>query len=209
MAQSIVLKPGLVFFPGYFDRSAQERLRDDIRSVLRVAPLFAPQMPGTGKPFSVRMTNCGPLGWVSDREGYRYQPHHPATGAPWPPIPPQALEVWSACGGFVAPPEACLVNFYAPGARMGLHQDKDEEEFAAPIVSISLGDDGLFRYGGMNRKDQTRSIRLKSGDVIAFGGESRLVFHGVDKIYPGTSDLLAAPGRVNLTLRRVTKVKGV
>lgn len=205
MTQSIVLKPGLTFFPGYFDRTAQERLRDEIRSVLRIAPLFAPKMPGTGKPFSVRMTNCGPLGWVSDKEGYRYQPHHPVTGKPWPPIPEQALDVWKECGGFEALPEACLVNFYAPGARMGLHQDKDEEEFAAPIVSVSLGDDGLFRYGGLDRKDPTRSIRLKSGDVIAFGGESRLVFHGVDKIYPGTSDLLAAPGRVNLTLRRVTK----
>ncbi len=205
MAQSLVLKPGLIYYPGYFDRAAQERLRDTVRDLVRAAPLFVPTMPGTGKPFSVRMSNCGPLGWVSDKNGYRYQPHHPDTGQPWPPIPEQVLTVWRACGGYDEPPEACLINFYAADARMGLHQDKDEEDFAAPIVSISLGDDGLFRYGGLNRKDPTKSVRLRSGDVLVIGGESRLVFHGIDRIHSGTSDLLAMPGRVNLTLRRVTK----
>ncbi|MEW9617266.1 alpha-ketoglutarate-dependent dioxygenase AlkB [Shinella sp. S4-D37] len=196
--------PGLRYFPDHFDRPAQEGLLGAIRQVVAEAPLFVPRMPKTGKPMSVRMTNCGALGWVTDKDGgYRYQPTHPQTGRPWPAIPGVLLALWNAVSGFEKPPEACLVNFYDPDAKMGLHQDRDETEFAAPVVSVSLGDQCLFRVGGVSRGDPTRSFRLSSGDVFVFGGESRLIFHGVDRIYPGTSTLLKNGGRINLTLRRV------
>ncbi|RFZ82419.1 alpha-ketoglutarate-dependent dioxygenase AlkB [Shinella sp. WSJ-2] len=198
------LAPGLRYLPDHFDRAAQEALVAAIRQVVTEAPLFVPRMPKTGKPMSVRMTNCGSLGWVTDKErGYRYQPTHPETGRPWPAIPEALLALWADVSGFDRPPEACLVNFYDPDARMGLHQDRDENEFDAPVVSVSLGDQCLFRVGGVSRNDPTRSFRLSSGDVFVFGGESRLIFHGVDRIYPGTSTLLKNAGRINLTLRRV------
>lgn len=198
------LAPGLRYFPDHFDRSAQEALVAAIRQIVAEAPLFVPRMPKTGKPMSVRMTNCGSLGWVTDKDGgYRYQPTHPETGRPWPAIPETLLALWNAVSSFGKPPEACLVNFYDPDAKMGLHQDRDETEFAAPVVSVSLGDQCLFRVGGVSRSDPTRSFRLSSGDVFVFGGESRLIFHGVDRIYPGTSTLLKNAGRINLTLRRV------
>lgn len=198
------LAPGLVLQRGWFDRAAQEALVAAVREILRAAPLFTPAMPRTGKPFSVRMSNCGPLGWVSDIAGYRYQPTHPATGAPWPPIPAMLLKAWDALAGFAAPPEACLINWYEDKARMGLHQDRDEQELSAPVLSISLGDPCLFRHGGLNRRDPTRSVRLESGDALVIGGDSRLCFHGVDRIYAGSGDLLPKPGRINLTMRRVT-----
>ena len=160
-------------------------------------------MPKSGQPFSVRMTNCGPLGWVSDQAGYRYQPHHPVTGTLWPPMPAIVREAWDALGGYPHPPEACLINVYAPTARMGLHQDRDEHDFAAPVVSLSLGDTCLFRIGGTARRDPTRSFRLGSGDAVVLAGEARLAFHGVDRIIRGTSTLLPDGGRINLTLRRV------
>jgi len=160
-------------------------------------------MPGTGSPFSVRMTNCGPLGWVSDQRGYRYQPHHPVTGAPWPPMPPMLLAAWQELADYPHPPEACLINVYAPTARMRLHQDRDEQDFAAPVVSLSLGQTCLFRLGGTARRDPTRSFRLASGDALVLGGHSRLAFHGVDRIIPRTSTLLPDDSRINLTLRRV------
>ncbi len=196
---------GVRLLPGRFDRAAQEDLRDAIRAVAAAAPLYRPTMPRTGKPFSVRMTNCGPLGWVSDQAGYRYQATHPVTGRPWPPIPEMLLALWEALSGYPHPPEACLVNFYEPDARMGLHQDADEAEFAAPVLSVSLGDTCLFRLGGVDRRDPTRSFRLASGDVLLLGGAARLAYHGVDRIYPGTSTLLQQGGRINLTLRRVTR----
>jgi len=153
---------------------------------------------------SVRMTNCGSLGWVTDKErGYRYQPMHPATGRPWPSIPSELLEIWNDLSGYDKPPEACLVNFYSDEARMGLHQDKDENDLKAPVVSISLGNACLFRVGGVNRNDKTMSFKLSSGDLVILGGEGRLCFHGVDRIYPATSTLLKNGGRINLTLRRV------
>ena len=198
------LPAGLRYFPDHFDRAGQDRLVAAIRQVVADAPLFVPKMPKTGKPMSVRMTNCGPLGWVTDKDnGYRYQAMHPETGRPWPAIPAELLALWEAVSGFEKPPEACLVNFYDPDAKMGLHQDRDETAFAAPVVSVSLGDQCLFRVGGVSRSDPTRSFRLSSGDVFTFGGESRLIFHGVDRIYPGTSTLLKNGGRINLTLRRV------
>jgi alkylated DNA repair protein (DNA oxidative demethylase) len=190
--------------PGRLDRAAQEMLLAEVREVVRVAPLFTPTMPRTGQPFSVRMTNCGPLGWVSDAAGYRYQPTHPESGRTWPAIPAVLLDLWSELAGFTAPPEACLVNWYEPTARMGLHQDRDEQTFDAPVLSVSLGDTCKFRIGGLERKAPTRSFALASGDVMLLSGDSRLAFHGVDRILPGTSTLLGRPGRINLTLRRVT-----
>jgi DNA oxidative demethylase len=196
---------GVRFLAEFLDRPAQERLLAALRAVLQEAPFYTPRMPRSGAPFSVRMTNCGPLGWVSDERGYRYQATHPETGRPWPPIPAQLLAAWSALADYPHPPEACLVNYYAPGARMGLHQDRDEEDFDAPVVSLSLGDTGLFRAGGRKRGDPTRAFRLASGDAVVLGGPARLAFHGVDRILGGTSTLLPEGGRINLTMRRVTK----
>ncbi len=195
---------GIRHLPDYLDRATQERLVETIRGIVAEAPLYTPEMPGTGKPMSVRMTNCGPLGWVTDKDqGYRYQPFHPATEKSWPAIPDELLALWEKLSGYPKPPEACLVNFYSDDAKMGLHQDKDETEFAAPVLSISLGNSCLFRVGGLNRKDPTGSFKLSSGDIVLIGGEGRLAFHGVDRIYPGTSTLLKNGGRINLTLRRV------
>ncbi|MBW6424582.1 alpha-ketoglutarate-dependent dioxygenase AlkB [Rhizobium sp. XQZ8] len=195
---------GIKHLPDYLDRATQERLVGSIRGIVAEAPLYTPEMPGTGKPMSVRMTNCGPLGWVTDKQqGYRYQPFHPATKKPWPAIPDELLALWEKLSDYPKPPEACLVNFYSDDAKMGLHQDKDETEFSAPVISISLGNSCLFRVGGLNRKDPTGSFRLSSGDIVLIGGEGRLAFHGVDRIYPGTSTLLKNGGRINLTLRRV------
>jgi alkylated DNA repair protein (DNA oxidative demethylase) len=201
----IALKPGLTYYPDYLDRPAQERLLAALREITRAAPLFTPRMPRTGKPFSVLMTNCGRLGWVSDEKGYRYQPMHPETGEPWPAMPGQVLRAWAELSAYPHPPDACLINFYDPRARMGMHQDKDEEEFDAPVVSLSLGDTALFRYGGLERRDPTRSVRLRSGDAIVFGGPARLIHHGIDRLMAGSSDLLPQGGRLNLTLRRVEK----
>jgi alkylated DNA repair protein (DNA oxidative demethylase) len=200
------LPAGIRYLPDYFDRAAQAALVDDIRGIVEAAPLYVPAMPKTGKEMSVRMTNCGELGWVTDKErGYRYQPTHPITGEPWPPIPDMLLDLWRAVADHPGPPQACLVNFYSDKAKMGLHQDRDESDFSAPVVSVSLGDDCLFRVGGTKRNDATQSFRLRSGDVVVLGGEGRLAFHGVDRIYPSTSTLLKNGGRINLTLRRVTR----
>lgn len=198
------LTPGCTRFPRYLDPSAQADLLCAIRSVLADAPLFTPRMPRTDKAFSVAMTNCGPLGWVSDRDGgYRYQAHHPVTGRPWPPIPESVLAVWSALSGFDRPPQACLVNYYGGKAKLGLHRDEDETDFSAPIVSISLGDSAVFRLGGLARRAPVQKLTLASGDVLVMGGESRLRYHGIDRLLPGTSDLLEEGGRFNLTLRYV------
>jgi alkylated DNA repair protein (DNA oxidative demethylase) len=199
------LPNGVSHLPAYLDRARQQALVDIIRSIVADAPLFVPVMPGTGKPMSVRMTNCGPLGWVTDKErGYRYQSTHPVTGKPWPDMPAELLEIWNDVSGCDKPPQACLINFYSDEARMGLHQDKDEQDLAAPVVSISLGNSCLFRVGGLARNDRTLSFKLSSGDVVVLGAEGRLCFHGVDKVYPSTSTLLKNGGRINLTLRRVT-----
>jgi len=199
------ISSGIRHFPGYLDRPTQEAMVETIRQIVSAAPLFTPVMPATGKPMSVRMSNCGELGWVTDKErGYRYQPVHPATGEPWPAIPPALLDIWTTVSSYPLPPQACLINFYSDDAKMGLHQDKDEQDLKAPVVSISLGNSCLFRIGGTARNDRTQSLKLASGDVIVLGGEGRLCFHGVDRIYPATSTLLKSGGRVNLTLRRVS-----
>ena len=197
---------GVKHFPGFIDRGAQESLVSSLRGAVLQAPLFIPLMPRTGRPFSVRMTNLGELGWVSDRTGYRYQAVHPETGNTWPAMPEPILDVWRKVSNYAGLPQACLVNFYQGGAKMGLHQDKDEEDFSAPVVSISLGDTALFRFGGTERGGKTSTVKLASGDVLVMGGASRLCFHGIDRVYSGTSTLLKEGGRINLTLRRVTKV---
>jgi alkylated DNA repair protein (DNA oxidative demethylase) len=200
------IAPGAVHVPGFLDAAAQAALVDALRGIAREAPLFTPTMPRTGKPFSVRMTNCGTLGWVSDASGgYRYQPAHPVTGRPWPAMPEMLLQAWKELAGWPDPPEACLVNYYDTAARMGMHQDRDEQDLAAPVLSLSLGDEAVFRVGGITRGGKTRSVRLQSGDAFVLGGASRLAFHGIDRIIPGTSSLLPQGGRINLTLRRVTK----
>jgi len=200
-----VLPKGVRHIPMALTVDEQRVLVDDIRNIVSKAPLFTPFMPRSGKALRVRMTNCGILGWVTDKaSGYRYQAFHPVTGDAWPPIPASVLGVWEAFSGYAHPPEACLVNFYASDAKMGLHQDKDEETFDAPVLSISLGDDCLFRVGETTRGGRTTSIRLQSGDVVILGGDGRLCYHGVDRIYADTSALLKQGGRINLTLRRVT-----
>jgi len=201
----LVLPPGVRHIPGYLDPDRQRALVEAVREVVKQAPLYTPAMPKTGKQMSVRMTNCGSLGWVTDKDnGYRYQPTHPVTGEPWPPIPQLLTSLWDEVAAYGRPPQACLVNFYDDSAKMGLHQDRDEKDFDAPVVSVSLGDSCLFRIGQTTRQGPTVSIRLDSGDVVVLGGRSRLAFHGVDRIYPDTSALLRNGGRINLTLRRVT-----
>ncbi|MGV1759006.1 alpha-ketoglutarate-dependent dioxygenase AlkB [Rhizobium sp. P44RR-XXIV] len=201
----MLLPNGIRHLPDYLDRPKQEALVEAIRAIVAEAPLFTPVMPGTGKEMSVRMTNCGSLGWVTDKQrGYRYQPTHPVTGKPWPAMPSQLLDLWNDIAGYEKPPQACLVNFYDDDARMGLHQDRDEQDLAAPVLSISLGNTCLFRVGGLERNDRTLSFKLSSGDIVVLGGQGRLCFHGVDRIHPATSTLLKNGGRINLTLRRVT-----
>ncbi|CAD5295635.1 Alpha-ketoglutarate-dependent dioxygenase AlkB homolog [Bosea sp. 62] len=202
---ALAVAPGVTHWPGYLDPAEQAALVAELREAARQAPFYVPRMPKTGKPFSVKMTNCGALGWVSDERGYRYQPLHPETGAPWPPIPARLLRAWEELAGYPHQPEACLVNFYEPSAKMGLHQDRDEQEFDAPVLSLSLGDTAVFRIGGTSRGGKTVSLKLASGDALAFGGEARLAFHGIDRILAGSSSLLPQAGRINLTLRRVTK----
>lgn len=202
--------PGARLYRGFLDEAAQESLARDVEAVIARAPLFIPRMPGTGKAFSVRMTNCGPLGWVSDKErGYRYEPRHLENGEPWPAIPQALLEAWERLADYPLPPEACLINYYGPKARMGAHQDRDEADLHAPILSLSLGADCRFRLGGRRRADPARTFTLSSGDALVLAGPARLCFHGVDRVLPQTaaglrSSLFAGGARVNLTLRRVT-----
>jgi len=193
---------GVAIYKELLDRPAQEALVEDLRAVARAAPFYRPVTP-SGRPMSVRMTAAGQFGWISDRQGYRYAPQHPAGGA-WPEIPAAVQAVWDAVAGCPRPPECCLVNFYDAEARMGLHQDRDEADFTAPVVSISLGDAARFRVGSTTRGGKTESLWLESGDVAVMGGEARLVYHGIDRIKLGSSSLLPEGGRLNLTLRVVT-----
>jgi alkylated DNA repair protein (DNA oxidative demethylase) len=193
-------------YPGYLRLARQEALLHQVKDVLALAPLFRPRMPRTGRPFSVEMSNAGPLGWYSDEAGYRYVERHPETGLPWPPIPPRVLALWRELEVWPELPEACLINYYRDGARLGLHQDKDEASLA-PILSISLGEAALFRIGP-RRSGPTLSIRLESGDVLVMAGPARSAFHGIERIEPGSNALtkrfgFAEGGRINLTLRRV------
>ena len=191
----------------WLDEPAQRAMLADIRAVIAAAPLVRPVTPW-GKPMSVRMTSAGRLGWVIERGRYRYAPRHPETGALWPPIPESVLTVWHKLSGWPEDPDCCLVNWYGEGARMGLHQDRDEGRFDAPVVSVSLGDPARFRIGGTTRKGPTESTILHSGDVAVMGGASRLAFHGVDRVLFGGGSLLPGGGRINLTLRVVAPGTG-
>lgn len=192
---------GFDIFQTLLDQQEQEMLLTDLRDAIRQAPLFSPVTAG-GRQMSVRMSSAGRLGWVTDAKGYRYQEHHPQ-GTPWPPIPARLLDLWRALVSDERMPDCCLINFYGEGARMGLHQDKDEKDFSWPVLSVSLGDEGLFRVGGTARSDPTSSVWLKSGDVVRMGGAARLAYHGVDRIRFGSSRLLPRGGRINLTMRAV------
>lgn len=197
---------GFRLFPGLLDAARQRSLLEAILGVLAQAPSYHATMPRTGKSMSVAMSNAGRLGWYSDRDhGYRYVERHPETGQPWPAIPDSAMSVWWSVADYDHAPECCLINLYRETAKMGLHQDRDEAEMAAPVVSISLGDDALFRLGGSTRKSPTRAFKLASGDVLVLGGAARLAYHGIDRVLGGTSRLIPGGGRINLTLRRVTR----
>ncbi|MGR1580710.1 alpha-ketoglutarate-dependent dioxygenase AlkB family protein [Thalassobius sp. S69A] len=192
---------GFRILQGYLEGAAQESLVQDLRQVILAAPLFSPLTP-YGKPMSVRMTSAGRYGWYADRRGYCYRPRHPQ-GGPWPPIPEAILQIWRALVSAERDPDCCLINFYGEGARMGMHQDRDEADFTWPVLSVSLGDEGLFRIGNETRGGKTESIWLNSGDVVVMGAAARLTYHGVDRIRFGSSRLLPKGGRINLTCRVV------
>lgn len=194
---------GFKIYKGFLSGNEQKDLVTEIRQLVTAAPFFNPVTPG-GRPMSVRMTSAGRLGWVTDRRGYRYDSLHPL-GMGWPKIPDSVLCIWSAVAPECPDPDCCLINYYGEGARMGLHQDRDEGDFAYPVVSISLGDEGLFRMGEVDRQAQTQSLWLSSGDVVVMGGEARLAWHGIDRIRFGSSALLSNNGRLNLTLRVVRR----
>lgn len=209
MTATFTLPDGFRYLPGHFDRAAQAALIEAVVAATRIAPFWRPAMPRTGQPLSVMMTNFGSLGWVTDKaKGYRYEPCHPHSGKAWPDMPAVLHQLWSDFADYPAPPEACLVNWYAPDSRMGMHIDWDEAATDAAVLSVSLGDKARFRIGGPQRGGKTGSIVVSSGDVVVLGGAARRCYHGVDRIYPGTSTLLPAEafpggGRINLTLRRV------
>ena len=192
---------GVDVYEGFLDRAGQARVVGDIRGVAEAAPLFSPMTP-YGKPMRVKMTSAGAYGWYSDRKGYRYERQHP-DGQDWPAIPESVLAIWRALVSEERMPDCCLVNYYDEAARMGMHQDRDEADFGWPVLSVSLGDEGLFRIGNATRGGKTQSVWLRSGDVVVLGGEARLLYHGLDKIRFGTSTLLPRGGRINLTMRVV------
>ncbi|HJT42706.1 MAG TPA: alpha-ketoglutarate-dependent dioxygenase AlkB [Rhizomicrobium sp.] len=204
MVAKRTIAPDVFLWREKFSALAQKTLLDDVLEKLKDAPLYRPVMPGTAKPFSVEESNFGTLGWVSDKAGYRYQSTHPITGMPWPAIPQALLDLWAQINPLPAP-QCCLINLYRAGAKMGLHQDRDEKDVSAAVIGVSLGDAAVFRIGQAIRGGKTVSVTLASGDVIAFGGRARLAYHGIDCIKPGTSRLLPGGGRLSLTLRRVTE----
>lgn len=188
---------------GALDIGEQRELVEVCRGICGAAPLVRP-LTAWGKWMSVKMTSAGRLGWVIERGRYRYTDRHPATGARWPDIPDAVLDVWRRFADWPDDPDSCLMNWYDPDAKMGLHQDKDEGDFAAPVVSISLGDPARFRMGGTERKLATTSTILNSGDVVVMGGAARLAYHGIDRVFTdGPPNPLTGRGRINLTLRVV------
>ncbi len=195
---------GFAHYPLYFSPDEQATLIDAVKAGVAQAPFYQPTMPRTGAPLSVVMSNFGPLGWVTDKErGYRYEDAHPKTGTRWPTLPDLLGQLWDDVSGFPARPEACLINWYRQGAKMGMHIDNDELDVRAPVVSVSLGDPAMFRIGGPTRGGPTQGIKLFSGDVVVLAGEARLCHHGVSKVFFGESALVPKGGRINLTMRRV------
>jgi len=195
---------GFAHYPHYFDAAEQAELISAVKAGVQTAPFFQPTMPRTGTPLSVVMSNFGTLGWVTDKEtGYRYEALHPKTGLPWPPLPDLLIRLWRDVADWPDLPEACLMNWYREGAKMGAHIDNDEKAVNAPVVSVSLGDPAMFRIGGPKRGGPTHGIKLLSGDVVVMGGASRQCYHSVSKVYFGESALVPKGGRINLTMRRV------
>jgi DNA oxidative demethylase len=199
-----MIAEGAVLLRG-FAKLLEADLIAALHDVVAQAPFRHMVTPG-GHQMSVAMTNCGSLGWVTDRTGYRYDANDPESGRPWPAMPPSLRELAGQAatsagfGGFS--PDACLINRYQPGARMSLHQDKDEDDFGAPIVSVSLGLPAIFLFGGLKRSDKPRRFRLEHGDVVVWGGPARLVFHGVAPLAGGEHALMGRQ-RINLTFRKV------
>jgi len=200
-----VLAPGAVVLRGFAFDLADEIGRA-LADIVAAAPFRHMTTPGNRR-MSVAMTNCGPLGWVSDRHGYRYVPTDPESGRPWPPLPSVIATLAARAAeeaGFPGfEPDACLVNRYAPGTKLSLHQDKDERDFAAPIVSVSLGVPATFLFGGLKRKDVPVRVRLYHGDVVVWGGPARLRYHGVAPLAEAEHPF-GGPYRINLTLRRAS-----
>jgi len=195
--------PGLTYLPGFALADEAALIAAALDVAVR-APFRVMRTPG-GKAMSAAMTNCGAAGWVSDARGYRYETRDPLTGAPWPAMPElfvklaQAAAAGAGFAGFS--PDVCLINRYEPGAKMALHQDRDEQDFSAPIVSVSLGLPAIFLWGGAKRTDKAVKLPLRSGDVVVWGGPARLNFHGVAPVCPGVHPLIGA-ARLNLTFRR-------
>ena len=202
-----VLPEGFILKTGAVDPAGQVRLVEALWGVLQAAPPVHTRVKGGGQT-SAAMTNCGPLGWWSDAKGYRYEPANPADGLPWPPIPDvfiyvvQQVTAKSPWPGFS--PDACLINYYGEGAKMGLHQDKDEADFAQPIITVCLGDSADFMVGGFQRADKPVIFKVASGDVLLMGGASRMRFHGVRKVHAGTSPIPGLGGRYSLTFRKAS-----
>lgn len=192
---------GFRLIPGALDAAAQADLAAAVWAALETAPLYRPITPW-GKPMSVEQSSFGPLGWTTDSKGYRYEPRHPITGRAWPAMPQALADLWARHARAAVSPDSCLINLYRDTARMGLHQDLDEADQSAPVLSISLGDTAVFRLGGLRRGDPTHTLRLRSGDICVLDGAARQAFHGVDRILAGSSRLIPGGGRINLTLRR-------
>lgn len=195
------IKKGVDYYPEFCNESDLENILQDVKLSIKKAPLFTPKMPKNGREFSVKISNLGSLGWVSDQsKGYHYQENHPITNKPWPVISDSILKIWHKLVNDKINPDCCLINYYNLNAKMGLHIDNDEKNFSFPVLSISIGAPALFRIGGLERKDKTQSIRLNHGDVIILKDESRLIYHGIDRIYKNSK----YDYRINLTLRKVT-----
>ena len=192
---------GFELHPGTLDAAAQAALVAEVMAAVAQAPFYEPKTPW-GKPMSAWQTSLGPLGWITDAKGYRYEPRHPVTGAPWPPMPDSLLALWRTYADPAHPPDSCLVNLYRGEAKMGMHQDSDEADLNAPVLGVSLGDTAVFRLGGLARKDASITFKLQSGDINILAGASRRAYHGVDRILAGSSQLIPGGGRINLTMRR-------
>ncbi|MGA8317436.1 MAG: DNA oxidative demethylase AlkB [Bradyrhizobium sp.] len=199
-----VMAEGAVLLRGFVG-AAEAELIAALRNIAAAAPFRRMVTPG-GHQMSVSMTNCGNAGWVTDRTGYRYDAADPESGQPWPAMPPLFRELADRAAGRAGfagfAPDVCLINRYVPGAKMSLHQDEDELDFAAPIVSVSLGLPAIFLFGGLKRSDKPQRFRLEHGDIAVWGGPSRLFFHGVAPLADGEHPVMG-PQRLNLTFRKI------
>ena len=203
LAEAEVLAPGALLLRG-FARDEAAALVATVAEIAAAAPFRQMTTPG-GYRMSVAMTNCGAAGWVTDRSGYRYAPRDPLSGEPWPAMPEMfrdlAERAAEAAGFADVTPDACLINRYEPGARLSLHQDKDERDASAPIVSVSLGLPAIFLWGGLRRSDRPRRVVMASGDVAVWGGPARFTYHGIAPLADGEHPLTGR-ARLNLTLRK-------